>query len=657
MFRLRRMLPFAALIAVLALLAPDGVLGQAAGSGEVVFRADSLQIQGSAISPDGRWIVFAARPDWGQSNLFAVPADGGEPVRLTRGRFTDGGPVWAQDGRSIVFHSNRVAGADVWPGHLMKLPFDPDAGRAAGIPRPVSMVPAAGPVAVSPNGTQLVFRGNPAGDDGPDWSLVVTPLEGGRPRVLTQGTPQTAAVGWDVTGEHVYFARNRPGGGGHLLYQIGLDGRGETALPDRSPAGMFLLEISTDGTRFLWGKGQFPACRRGALGKCSSFAMLDAEGREIGSIDGGLSPVVFSKNGTFLRAEVQQVAEVVIAPIAGGQVSKVRAPGEGGLLLGWTRAGELLFATGERADPSYFLWNPGNGRRARVQLPDVSDAIPPRIHPDGRHVLYSTAQPGGELSNLVIHDLETGNDRVVSTRLPHDSRNWGTRVYGRGGHPMVDDGRFVFLEVGPERTPAVRAVAPDGPVQTLAEGTSGLVAVHGERVAWVDRSGDEYELRLFDGRNGTSRTLARSETDLGPKLFWSNDGRTLVLLYPGSGPGAAGYDLAFIRPDDPDATLAVRHTDWKYLYALNWTPDDALLVLTAEGASSGAYMDVWITDPWSEAPLVPLVSDGRVWLGGNEVSPDGRDVAFPLWRTTGSALVRYEMDPPKSGSGGRTIRR
>ena len=68
-----------------------------------------------AWSPDAKWIVYShavfdktafERPKDGY-NIFVVSAGGGEPRRLTSGRFRDYTPTFSRDGRAIYFSSTR----------------------------------------------------------------------------------------------------------------------------------------------------------------------------------------------------------------------------------------------------------------------------------------------------------------------------------------------------------------------------------------------------------------------------------------------------------------------------------------------------------------------------------------------------------------------
>ena len=66
-----------------------------------------------AWSPDGSLIAYASIVE-GRSDLFVVPAGGGEPVRLTNDRFDDSHPTWSPDGRRIAFVSDRQDHRNIW---------------------------------------------------------------------------------------------------------------------------------------------------------------------------------------------------------------------------------------------------------------------------------------------------------------------------------------------------------------------------------------------------------------------------------------------------------------------------------------------------------------------------------------------------------------
>ena len=110
-------------------------------------------------SPDGKTIAFTAEYD-GNREVYSIPAQGGEPVRLTytstNGRDDLGdrmGPnnmvmTWSPDGKKIVFR-NRIG--DGFEGLLWTI--SPDGGMPAQVP-----LPEGGWCSYSPDGSKLAYN-------------------------------------------------------------------------------------------------------------------------------------------------------------------------------------------------------------------------------------------------------------------------------------------------------------------------------------------------------------------------------------------------------------------------------------------------------------------------------------------------------------------
>ncbi len=67
-----------------------------------------------AVSPDGTRIAFTAEIDDGNSEIFMIPIEGGEPRRLTNDPGIDWGPTWSTDSETITFVSDRDGDADLY---------------------------------------------------------------------------------------------------------------------------------------------------------------------------------------------------------------------------------------------------------------------------------------------------------------------------------------------------------------------------------------------------------------------------------------------------------------------------------------------------------------------------------------------------------------
>ena len=98
-------------------------------------------------SPDGRFIAFSSNR-FGNSDVFIVPAEGGEPTQLTFHTTGDNVEGWTRDGR-IMFGTSRSSHPFLSPLHTVSPGGD--------LPVPMEM-DQAGNAAESPDGRYLVFN-------------------------------------------------------------------------------------------------------------------------------------------------------------------------------------------------------------------------------------------------------------------------------------------------------------------------------------------------------------------------------------------------------------------------------------------------------------------------------------------------------------------
>jgi len=66
-----------------------------------------------SFSPDGRLLSFALSEN-GRSAIYIKQPTGGDPIRVTDGKFADQFPVWSPDGQRIAFVSNRSGDWGIW---------------------------------------------------------------------------------------------------------------------------------------------------------------------------------------------------------------------------------------------------------------------------------------------------------------------------------------------------------------------------------------------------------------------------------------------------------------------------------------------------------------------------------------------------------------
>jgi tricorn protease len=108
-------------------------------------------------SPDGRWIAFTGRYD-GNTDVYVVPAAGGEPRRLTWHPGDDVAVGWSPDGKSIMFRSQRATSRDL--DQLYTVPV------GGGAPTEIPLA-SANEASFSPDGTHMAYT--PFGQWQPAW--------------------------------------------------------------------------------------------------------------------------------------------------------------------------------------------------------------------------------------------------------------------------------------------------------------------------------------------------------------------------------------------------------------------------------------------------------------------------------------------------------
>jgi TolB protein len=64
-------------------------------------------------SPDGRHLVYTGRRD-GEYDIYKIPVEGGEEIRLTTAKGLDDGPEYSPDGKYIYFNSARSGTMEIW---------------------------------------------------------------------------------------------------------------------------------------------------------------------------------------------------------------------------------------------------------------------------------------------------------------------------------------------------------------------------------------------------------------------------------------------------------------------------------------------------------------------------------------------------------------
>jgi dipeptidyl aminopeptidase/acylaminoacyl peptidase len=116
------------------------------------------RISGPAISPDGRWVLFAAvdvdlKANKRTSHLWVVPLAGGESRQVTSDPAGETGGRWSPDGKKFLFVSPRGGNSQVWTADL-----DSATGTVTGEAKKVTSISTEADGAMwFPDGKKILF--------------------------------------------------------------------------------------------------------------------------------------------------------------------------------------------------------------------------------------------------------------------------------------------------------------------------------------------------------------------------------------------------------------------------------------------------------------------------------------------------------------------
>lgn len=403
---------------------------------------------GAVHSPDGRWIAFL-RPDQDKRpQIHVLPADGGEPWKITDHPLGAESPAWSPDSTRITYTARIPQEGRYTEGTPGKEPprrittlmyrvdglgFFTDRRRQIFVSSPIDPSGQAGePVQVTdtgldhsgprwtPDGTELVFEAA----ESQDTDLVVdlwacAPVEGAEPRRITDGRTGADGPVFSEDGATVYF-------------------RGE--------------ELGEDLRDFV---GRTVGLWSAPLDGSAAPTRLTSE-KEGPHIRDGL---VATRDGVLLRAENRGAVDLLHVPFTGGEptvlvagpVETVAADHRGGttvaVVADGLTTGELVRITPEGAEP---LTSFASSEPDPLPVTELTATAP-----DGHPVHGWVALPEGPGPHPVVLMIHGGPFTQYGHQLFDE-----TQVYAAAGYAVVlcnprgssgygfDHGRAIIGSVG-----------------------------------------------------------------------------------------------------------------------------------------------------------------------------------------------------------------
>jgi Tol biopolymer transport system component len=323
----------------------------ATGERRVIYAAgDAVQPRWS---PNGQRLAYwGFASQGGQRDIWTIPAAGGSPIAVTNDAATDWNPVWAPDGRSLYFASDRSGKMEIWRtvidektgrvqgqpeqitrdaigtrGHIAfafgelglrlffidqtvsqrieRVGFDPAAGKVVGQPMrilDVSLAPAQ--LEVSPDGQALAFYSTARQEN-----LYVAQRDGTNPRPLTNDAARDRGPAWSPDGSKIAFYSDRSGN--YEIWTIKPDGTALTQLTNSPQANRSGILWSPDSFRLLYVQRSGPTWETFVIdaGKPPAQQILE-ELPAIGAADEYFAPTSWSPDGEKLAGNLSYTDRV-----------------------------------------------------------------------------------------------------------------------------------------------------------------------------------------------------------------------------------------------------------------------------------------------------------------------------------------------------------
>jgi tricorn protease len=367
------------------------------------------ETQNPKLSPDGRTVAFSAEYG-GNMDVYTVPAEGGQPVRLTWHPGADVVQGWTPDGSSVVFASARATHAPSAAPRFYLVSRSGGEERAMPLPRAFQGK-------ISPDGQRVAYRMNNSWDDErrnyrggqnrPIWVADLKTLD-----VVSPPWTDSKDIDPVWVGSRVLFISDRDGVANVWSWDTGSKQLAQvTKFTDFD-----VKALDANGTAVVFEQGGYvhtldPATgahQRVSITAAGDFPAMMPQWKDVGS---RMTNLALSPSGR--RVAVEARGEIFTVPAEKGDVRNItNSSSAADIWPTWSPDGRSVAYFSDRSGEYrlYISGQDGIGAPREITLPEPSRPYTPAWSPDGRRIAFHDTH-----FRLWLVDVASGRATVADT--------------------------------------------------------------------------------------------------------------------------------------------------------------------------------------------------------------------------------------------------
>lgn len=471
-----------------------------------------------AWSPDGRWIAFvSARNDDG-AQIWLLPVEGGEPRQLTAADGGAGGPVWSRDGSLLAFTS------EVWP----------EGDGLAERMRSLSESRASARIY-----DELMVRHWDTWEDGMRSHVFVTDPESGPARDLTPGAYDTPPIGlggfqdYDLSpdGAQLAFVRNTDVptavGTGNDIWVVATDG-GDPTLLTESDGNDVAPQYSPDGRWIAYLAQQRP----GFEADRTVLVLYDREDGTLSPLTAGFDRSVQSfqwsadSRTIWFNAQDEMWVRIYRVAVNDGRGGEITPVTEGAYDGAFALAGDGVVVARQEAHMPTELFVLGQEGRVRRQLTRTNEGLLSELSLQPVEPFWFNGAQGDRVQGFVVKPPDFDPSRpwpVIFLVHGGPQGAWSDNFHYRWNYNMFSAPGYVVVGINPrgstgygqEFTDEITMDWGGWVFQDLMAGLDHALATYeyldSDRMAAAGASYGGYMMNWFQGHTDRFRTIVNHD--------------------------------------------------------------------------------------------------------------------------------------------------